>query len=168
MVVKIKQWMLLQQHKRCQKELQELKKHYRILQQGLSHLAMHKLFRVEHKSRVQYRPSRNTWQLVVLYNGSASALVSVTAPTLSLEPPGGEGYPRRQGGEQDAAARSPRAARALNRIVPRTVLSSVPRTHEANSHPGAGARVAASPRASSLAATLHPRSRGYCLPRLFR
>ena len=50
-----------------------------------------------------------TWQLVVLYNGSASALVSVTAPTLSLEPPGGEGYPRRQGGEQDAAARPPRA-----------------------------------------------------------
>ena len=68
---------------------------------------------------------------MVLYNGSASALVSVTAPTLSLEPPGGEGYPRRQGGEQDAAAP---AARALNRKVPRTVLI-VPRTHEANAFP---------------------------------
>ena len=45
----------------------------------------------------------------LLYNGFASALVSVTAPTPSPEPPGGERLPATSGGR--AGRRGPRAAR---------------------------------------------------------
>ena len=88
---------------------------------------------------------------MLLYNGFASALVSVTAPTPSPEPPGGKGYPRRQGGERDAAAPAPRALTRIGfttvprKAPPRATRYRVILAHEAIACPGASASAARRP-----------------------
>jgi hypothetical protein len=88
---------------------------------------------------------------VLLYNGFASALVSVTAPTPSPEPPGGERLPATSGGERDAAAPAPRALTRIGfttvprKAPPRATRYRVILAHEAIACPGASASAARRP-----------------------